>query len=299
MQVLLNTDDLRNTLKNHRAAGITIGFVPTMGNLHEGHISLVEAAHGECDIVIASIFVNPLQFGMNEDLDIYPRTLEADKALLVNHGCDILFAPSVYEMYPDGKGIATVVNMPGLSSLHCGISRPQFFQGVATVVVKLLCMVQPDIAYFGEKDRQQLTIIRQVINDLSIPVKINGVETKRAASGLALSSRNNYLNDDELLVAASLYQVLLDTGRKVHVGCQDFADLEVGACSRLAALGFEPDYFHICQQDSLLPVQSNDQEITILAAATLNGTRLIDNIVFDLRAPYLDFEHSDQATDAF
>ena len=283
MQVIHSTDGLRNSLNKARARGLTVGFVPTMGNLHEGHISLVEAARKECDVVVASIFVNPLQFGINEDLDTYPRTLEEDKALLISHGCDILFAPSVREMYPDGKGIATIVDMPELSQLHCGISRPQFFKGVATVVVKLLCMVLPDIAYFGEKDRQQLTIVRQVINDLSIPVRITGVPTKRAASGLALSSRNNYLSTDELSVAASLYQVLNDVGQHLQAGSQEYAPLEKSACDRLTALGFKPDYFHICQLQSLLPAQPNDQEITILAAASLNGTRLIDNIVIDLK----------------
>jgi len=288
MQVLNSTDDLRISLNKARAGGLKIGFVPTMGNLHDGHISLVEAARKECDVVVASIFVNPLQFGINEDLDTYPRTLEDDKALLVSHGCDIMFSPSVREMYPDGKGIATIVDMPELSQLHCGISRPQFFKGVATVVVKLLCMVQPDVAYFGEKDRQQLTIVRQVINDLSIPVRIVGVPTKRAASGLALSSRNNYLSEDELQVAASLYQILLDVGRQLLAGSQDYVQLEKAACERLTALGFVPDYFHICQQQSLLPVKQDDQDITILAAASLNGTRLIDNIAFDIRD--MDYE---------
>jgi len=283
MQVLYSTDDLRKTLSTFRASGLKVGFVPTMGNLHDGHISLVEAARKTCDVVVASIFVNPLQFGANEDLDTYPRTLEADKALLLSNGCDVLFAPSVREMYPDGKGIATVVDMPELSPLHCGVSRPQFFKGVATVVVKLLCMVQPDIAFFGEKDRQQLTIIRQVISDLSLPVHIEGVETKRAASGLAMSSRNNYLSQEELVIAASLYQVLLEVGRQLQAGNQDYAQLESEACTKLENLGFVPDYFHICQLQSLLPVKPDDHEITILAAASLNGTRLIDNIAFDIR----------------
>ncbi|WP_432474639.1 pantoate--beta-alanine ligase [Amphritea sp. HPY] len=297
MQALNLTDDLRSRLNKARAGGLKIGFVPTMGNLHDGHISLVEAARKECDVVVVSIFVNPLQFGINEDLDTYPRTLEDDKALLASHGCDILFSPSVREMYPDGKGIATIVDMPELSQLHCGISRPQFFKGVATVIVKLLCMVQPDIAYFGEKDRQQLTIVRQVINDLSIPVRITGVATKRAASGLALSSRNNYLSEEELQIAASLYQVLLDVCRQLQSGSQDYLRLESEASQKLATLGFVPDYFHICQQQSLLPVQPDDQNITILAAANLNGTRLIDNIAFDLCDLYSDFQPFNQQAD--
>ncbi|WP_417227794.1 pantoate--beta-alanine ligase [Amphritea sp.] len=286
MQILQKAEDLRSLLTRFRAVGMTIGFVPTMGNLHGGHLSLVEAARRDCDIVIVSIFVNPLQFGLDEDLDTYPRTLEADKRLLVNHGCDILFAPSVTDMYPDGKSIATLVDMPSLSSLHCGVSRPQFFRGVATVVVKLLCMVQPDMAYFGEKDRQQLTIIRQVVSDLSIPVKIIGVATKRATSGLALSSRNHYLSDDERQLAASLYQVLIETGQQMYQSSTDLNQLEADAGARLIGLGFELDYVHICQQGSLLKAQAGDQEIAILVAVTLNGTRLIDNIVFDLRDPY-------------
>lgn len=286
MQIVQKAEDLRALLTRSRAMGMTVGFVPTMGNLHGGHLSLVEAARRDCDVVIVSIFVNPLQFGLNEDLDTYPRTLEADKRLLVDHGCDILFAPPVIEMYPDGNGLETLVDMPSLSSLHCGVSRPQFFRGVATVVVKLLCMVQPDMAYFGEKDRQQLTLIRQVTSDLSIPVKIIGVATKRAPSGLALSSRNHYLSDDERQLAASLYQVLIETGQRLSQGRTDFDKLESDAGARLVALGFELDYVHICQHARLSKAQADDQAIAILAAVMLNGIRLIDNIVFDLREAY-------------
>ncbi len=295
MQVINAVDKLRNTLYNARCSDVAIGFVPTMGNLHDGHISLVEAARKSCDIVVVSIFVNPLQFGVGEDLDTYPRTMESDKAQLLESGCDILFAPQVIEMYPNGKGIETVVDLPALSQLHCGITRPHFFKGVATVVVKLLGMVQPNMAFFGEKDWQQLTIIRRVVSNLSIPVSIIGVATKREPSGLALSSRNGYLSDQERQQAAALYLLLEQIRQQIVAGgkgclflekqalLEKWACLEKEANGKLVEQGFEPDYFHICQRDTLLPADSGDNELVILAAAKLNGTRLIDNIAFDLK----------------
>lgn len=284
MQVIETISELRAAVFNARLNGFKVGFVPTMGNLHYGHISLVEQARKHCDLVITSIFVNPLQFAPHEDLDTYPRTLEADKTQLMESGCDILFAPSVTEMYPDGKGVDTVVDLQSLSPLHCGITRPHFFKGVATVVVKLLCMVLPDIAFFGEKDRQQLTIIRRVVKDLSLPVEIIGVSTKREKSGLALSSRNGYLNDTEKQQAAFLYQLLNEIRQRIENGARDYQSLERQANQQLAEQGFEPDYFHICHSETLLPAAAEDKELAILAAAKLGNTRLIDNIAFNLPA---------------
>ncbi len=282
MQVINTVNGLRDALKKPRHRGANIGFVPTMGNLHDGHISLVEEAHKTCDLVVASIFVNPLQFAVGEDLDTYPRTFEPDRKRLEDSGCDILFAPTVTEMYPNGQGIETVVDLPSLSLLHCGITRPHFFKGVATIVVKLLNMVQPDSAFFGEKDRQQLTIIRRVVSDLSIPVTIIGVPTRRDVSGLALSSRNGYLSEQERKQAALLYQLLEDTQQLILSGEKAYALLEKIANDRLTEQGFEPDYFHICQRDTLLPAQNDDTELAILVAAKLKGTRLIDNMAFEV-----------------
>jgi len=282
MQVINSIRSLRDTLSKPRRRGAKIGFVPTMGNLHDGHISLVEEAHKTCDLVVASIFVNPLQFAAGEDLDTYPRTFHEDKEKLEKSGCDIIFAPTVTEMYPNGQGIETVVDLPSLSLLHCGITRPHFFKGVATVVVKLLNMVQPDTAFFGEKDRQQLTIIQRVVNDLSIPVMIIGVSTRRDVSGLALSSRNGYLSEKERQQAAFLYQTLEQTREAIQQGERNYTDMEKMANQCLSEQGFQPDYFHICQRDTLLPAQESDLELAILTAAKLGDTRLIDNIVFEI-----------------
>jgi len=282
MQVINTVNGLRDALKKPRHRGENIGFVPTMGNLHDGHISLVEEAHKTCDLVVASIFVNPLQFAVGEDLDTYPRTFEPDRKRLEDSGCDILFAPTVTEMYPNGQGMETVVDLPSLSLLHCGITRPHFFKGVATVVVKLLNMVQPDSAFFGEKDRQQLTIIQRVVSDLSIPVTIIGVPTRRDVSGLALSSRNGYLSEKERQQAAFLYQTLEQTREAIQQGERNYTDMEKMANQRLSEQGFQPDYFHICQRDTLLPAQNDDTELAILVAAKLKGTRLIDNMAFEV-----------------
>ncbi|RDE19049.1 pantoate--beta-alanine ligase [Motiliproteus coralliicola] len=280
MRVLNTVESLQSVLQSARESGKTIGFVPTMGNLHQGHLSLVEKAGDSCDLVVVSIFVNPLQFAAGEDLDTYPRTLAEDRAKLEQQGCDILFAPTVAEMYPEGQRIETQVDLPTLSQMHCGITRPHFFKGVATVVVKLLCMVLPTRAFFGEKDRQQLTIIRQVVKDLSLPVVIEGVPTIREPSGLAMSSRNGYLSDAGRERAAYLYRLLSEVREQIEQGARDYPALQQRANQALAAEGFEPDYFHICQQQSLQPASESDRELAILAAAKLDGTRLIDNIAF-------------------
>lgn len=279
MQTLNTIAALRDLLKGSRREGKRIALVPTMGNLHQGHIRLVETARREADIVVASIFVNPLQFGANEDLDSYPRTLAADQEKLMAAGCDILFAPGVSEVYPEGQDNQTLVEVPGLSDLHCGASRPGHFRGVTTVVCKLFNIVQPDVAIFGLKDYQQVAVIRKMVRDLCIPVEIVGVPTERAGSGLALSSRNGYLSEQELAIAPLLQQTLQQTANAVRNGNRDFATLEEQAQQALEAGGFKRDYFRILCRDTLQPPESGDvRPLVILAAARLGPARLIDNL---------------------
>jgi len=279
MQTLNTIEALRNLLAPWRREGKRIALVPTMGNLHQGHIKLVETARREADIVVASIFVNPLQFGANEDLDSYPRTLAADQEKLMTAGCDILFAPGVSEVYPEGQDNQTLVEVPGLSDLHCGASRPGHFRGVTTVVCKLFNIVQPDLAVFGLKDYQQVAVIRKMVRDLCIPVEIVGVPTERAGSGLALSSRNGYLSEEELAIAPLLQQTLQQTAHAVHNGNTDFATLEEQAQQTLEAGGFQRDYFRILCRDTLLPPEPGEvRPLVILAAARLGPARLIDNL---------------------
>ena len=283
MQTIHQISVLREQLQQARRAGKSIGFVPTMGNLHDGHISLVHEARKQADVVVASIFVNPLQFGANEDLDNYPKTLERDRQLLTDNGCDLLFAPSVKEMYPDGQGIETLVDVPGLSSIHCGTSRPGHFRGVATVVTKLFGIVQPDLAVFGQKDFQQLAVIRQMTADLSLPVKIVGVPTARNEQGLALSSRNGYLSPEQLQIATTLYATLNATKAQILAGRRDYTQLQEEANQQLEAEGFKRDYLHICRQQDLLPATEQDHDLVILAAAHLGPARLIDNLCLQLK----------------
>lgn len=259
-------------LRGHK----TIAFVPTMGNLHEGHLSLVRRARQEADIVIVSIFVNPLQFGEGEDLDKYPRTLAEDQAKLTNEQVDFLFMPSVDDIYPLGMTQQTQVSVPDLGHYHCGDSRPGHFDGVTTVVNKLFNIIQPQIAVFGEKDFQQLAIIRKMVNDLCIPVTIIGSPTGRAEDGLALSSRNQYLNEEQRKIAPQLNQVI----QAAKLALSNKAEISTVAQEsklKLAKLGFKVDYFNIADADTLGDVNANSREIVILAAAFLGTPRLIDN----------------------
>jgi len=277
MQTLHTLRELRAAIAQHRAAGKRIALVPTMGNLHQGHLKLVATARQQADIVVTSIFVNPLQFGANEDLDSYPRTLAEDQEKLASAGCHLVFAPSVAEVYPDGQEQQTLVEVPGLSDLHCGASRPGHFRGVTTVVCKLFNMVQPDLAVFGLKDYQQVAVIRRMVRDLCIPVEILGVATERADTGLALSSRNGYLTADERAQAPLLQQTLQQTASAIRSGDSDFGALEADAQDRLEAGGFRRDYYRILNRHSLQPAQPGD-DLVILAAAHLGRARLIDNI---------------------
>jgi len=273
---------LRQQVQSARQAGKTIAFVPTMGNLHEGHLSLVDEAKKHADFVITSIFVNPMQFGENEDLDAYPRTLQADSDALQGRGCDILFAPTASEVYPNGLSEETRVDVPALGLHHCGASRPGHFIGVATVVTKLFNMVQADVAIFGEKDFQQLAVIRKMAKDLCIPTKIVGLATSREPSGLARSSRNGYLSHSQKKTAAVIYQVLLNCKQQLEAGQSTLEDISSKACQSLEETGFRPDYFNIANADTLEPAGPNDRDLVILVAAYLGSTRLIDNICVSL-----------------
>lgn len=272
---------LRAALRAARKAGKSIAFVPTMGNLHEGHITLVKTARQRADIVVASIFVNPTQFGANEDFDKYPRTLTADSSLLAEASCDILFAPEVREMYPDGKSQSSTVSVSGITDILCGKSRPGHFTGVCTVVSKLFNIVQPDMAFFGEKDYQQLAVIRRFTQELCFPVEIIGGATVRAEDGLALSSRNGFLSADERRVAPQLYQTLGNLKGAIQNGTRDYAMLASAATAHLEKCGFTPDYLEVRRQD-LEPAGPEDRSLVILVAARLGSTRLIDNLAFEL-----------------
>jgi len=282
MQTIHETAELRKVIQAFKQTGKTIAFVPTMGNLHEGHLSLIDAAKEQADIVVASIFVNPMQFGENEDLDAYPRTFEADSQGLATRGCEILFAPNAKEIYPNGTQVETRVDVPALVDHHCGASRPGHFIGVATVVTKLFNMVQADVAIFGEKDFQQLAVIRKMAQDLCMPIRIIGVPISREPSGLARSSRNGYLSAEEKTKAAKIYQTLLQCKQALENGNRDLKHLSSEAMAGLEKAGFIKDYFNIANPNTLEDATSDDKEYVILLAAWLGTTRLIDNIYVKL-----------------
>lgn len=276
MQILKTIESLQSALGD--AANGTLGFVPTMGNLHAGHLSLVARARAEHDLVVVSIFVNPLQFGANEDLDAYPRTLDADCAALIDAGCDVLFLPSAEELYGDDMQKSTRVQVPELGADYCGASRPGHFDGVTTVVAKLFNIVQPDAAYFGLKDYQQFSIIRKMVSDLAMPVVLHGVDTVREASGLALSSRNGYLTPEQKALAPLLYQTIKSIGEALAAGEQDFKRLTQAGKQQLQEAGFQPDYLAVANATSLRPATKEDSHLVVLVAASLGSTRLIDNL---------------------
>ncbi|EJO93365.1 pantoate--beta-alanine ligase [Ectopseudomonas mendocina DLHK] len=282
MNTVKTLRELRAAVAQARAEGKQIGFVPTMGNLHAGHASLVQIAAQRADFVVASIFVNPLQFGAGEDLDKYPRTLAADQEKLLAAGCHLLFHPDVAEMYPHGMGDQTRVTVPGVSEGLCGASRPGHFEGVATVVTKLFNMVQPDLAVFGEKDYQQLAVIRALVQDLNMPIQIIGAPTQRAEDGLALSSRNGYLSAEQRAVAPALYRSLQSIAEALHHGARDYARLIETAQTEQREAGFTPDYLEIRNALNLRPAQLDDRHLVVLTAAHLGSTRLIDNLLVEL-----------------
>lgn len=256
-----------------------MGVVPTMGNLHEGHLSLIERALSMADFVVCTLFVNPMQFGAGEDLDNYPRTLDADREKLQAKGCHCLFAPPINEIYPEGPENHTRVTVPGLSERHCGAGRPGHFGGVATVVTKLLTIVQPDVAVFGQKDYQQLQVIRKLTRDLCLPVTIASAPTLREPNGLAMSSRNGYLSQEEKDRAAVIYRTLRHSAARIEEEPDpDFPDIESAAMEQIREAGLEPEYVAVCDAETLLPPTAQTRDLVILAAARMGNTRLIDNI---------------------
>ncbi len=282
MNTVKNLQQLRAAISRARSEGKRIAFVPTMGNLHAGHVALIQHATERADFVVASIFVNPLQFGANEDLDSYPRTLVADQSKLLEAGCNLLFTSDAQDMYPQGMAQQTIVSVPGVSTGLCGGSRPGHFDGVATIVCKLLNMVQPDIALFGEKDFQQLAVIRKMVADLNMPVQIFGVPIVRDHDGLALSSRNGYLSAQQRAAAPALQQCLQALKAQIKNGRRDYAMLFEQFDTDLQAAGFRLDYVELRDALSLQPAAVDSTQLVLLAAAYLGSTRLIDNLIFDL-----------------
>lgn len=266
---------LAASLKPARLAGKTIGFVPTMGNLHQGHLNLVREAKRVCDVVVVSIFVNPIQFGPNEDFDNYPRTLEQDQRLLAEVDCDVVFAPSVEQMYGDQPRL-TNISVSDITNDLCGLQRPGHFDGVAVVVTKLFNIVQPNYAFFGEKDYQQLAVIRQFVRDLNMPLEVIGVPIARAEDGLALSSRNGYLTEQERATAPVIYQSLKTAEAALQQGTALDVVLE-GIKNTLVNAGLVIDYVE-ARSPELQKVSAFEQDIVLFIAAKLGKTRLIDNL---------------------
>lgn len=277
MQIIRDVETLRDTLDSFRHQGERIGFVPTMGNLHAGHLQLVKTAQQHAQRCVVSLFVNPTQFGANEDLDAYPRTFEADVQHLTNLGTDVLFAPTVDVIYPLGGDRTTRVAVPELTGDLCGASRPGHFDGVTTVVCKLFNMVQPDVAVFGEKDFQQLAVIRRMVSDLNIPVDIVGEPIVRESDGLAMSSRNGYLSEEQRQQATAIYRCLKSMKDAIRAQL-DLEKIVQQAESNLLIAGFRPDYIEVRRQDDLRKPDPADRDLVILIAAFLGTTRLIDNM---------------------
>lgn len=282
MRTEVTLQGLQAALIPVRLARKSIGFVPTMGNLHQGHITLVKEAKKYCDLVVVSIFVNPTQFGVGEDFEKYPRTLEADSQLLADAGCDVIFAPSVQQMYGN-KPQLTTVQVDDIANDLCGKSRPGHFTGVATVVTKLFNMVQPNAAFFGEKDWQQLAVIRHLTTDLCFSIDIIGVPIVRDEQGLALSSRNGYLSAEEKQIATGIYQTLKMVEQAIKSGEPDLQAILQRGRDHLTHQGFVVDYLEARTPD-LKMVQDIKQDMVILAAAKLGNTRLIDNL--QIKASY-------------
>lgn len=283
MKTVRTIKSLRENVRGWREFGETVALVPTMGNLHAGHMSLVARARAEADRVVVTVFVNPTQFGPGEDYEAYPRTLDGDRRQLTRAGVDVLFAPSVPEMYPLGERGSTVVLVPGLNEMLCGAFRPGHFDGVASVVTRLFVIVQPDTAVFGQKDYQQLLIIRRLQADLHLPVRIIAAETGRDADGLALSSRNQYLDAAGRASAPSIYRTLQGCRDQLVAGNRDYARLEEEGARVLVAGSLRPDYFVIRCASDLGPPSPTDRQLVVLTAVHVGRARLIDNIIVDLQ----------------
>jgi pantoate--beta-alanine ligase len=275
---------LREQVARLRQGGKRIAFAPTMGNLHAGHVRLMQEARHHAQAVVASIYVNPLQFGKNEDFDSYPRTPSHDKVALLSAGVDMLFKPTDSEMYPRGRAAQTVVEVPALSDELCGAFRPGHFRGVTTVVNRLFNMVKPDVAVFGKKDYQQWMLVRLMTADLGLAVEIIGVDTVREPDGLAMSSRNNYLSPTERKVAPRLYEALGTLRDRLRDKGMALETVEQNAIMELEADGFRPDYVSVRRQQDLQKPGADDRKLVALVAAWLGQTRLIDNIEFEIKA---------------
>lgn len=271
---------LTASLSPARSSKKLIGFVPTMGNLHEGHLTLVREAKKLCDVVVVSIFVNPIQFGAGEDFDSYPRTLEQDSRLLADVGCDIIFAPTVEQMYGSQPRL-TNISVGQITDDLCGKSRPGHFDGVAVVVTKLFNIVQPDFAFFGQKDYQQLAVIRQLVQDLNMPLEVIGVPIVRAEDGLALSSRNGYLTAEQRATAPVIYQLLKQAEQQLHQG-ELLAQVLANISAQLTQAGLVVDYVE-ARQTNLQPIEQFDRNVVIFVAAKLGATRLIDNLQVEFK----------------
>ena len=271
---------LTASLAPARSTKKLIGFIPTMGNLHEGHLTLVRAAKKICDVVVVSIFVNPIQVGAGEDFDSYPRTLEQDSRLLADVDCDIIFAPSVEQMYGTQPRL-TNISVGQITDDLCGKSRPGHFDGVAVVVTKLFNIVQPNFAFFGQKDYQQLAVIRQLVQDLNMPLEVIGVPIVRAEDGLALSSRNGYLSEQQRAIAPTIYQLLKQAEQQLHEG-HALAQVLESISNQLTQAGFVVDYVE-ARQTNLQPIAQFDRNVVLFVAAKLGTTRLIDNLQVDFK----------------
>jgi pantoate--beta-alanine ligase len=278
METVTTIAAVRARVRAWHDSGLRVGFVPTMGNLHAGHMSLLAAARYRADRIVASIFVNPMQFGPNEDFARYPRTPVEDARLLVEGHCDLLFAPSVEEIYPGGGTQATLVSVRGLSEILCGQFRPGHFDGVATVVARLFGIVAPEVAVFGEKDYQQFMIVRRMALDLALPLEVVGAPTVRASDGLALSSRNRYLTEEERARAPAIHQALRAAAAAIDAGERDYAHLERAGREALERAGMRVDYFSVRAAAELAEPRPDQNELIVLTAARLGRARLIDNL---------------------
>ncbi|OEF91428.1 pantoate--beta-alanine ligase [Vibrio splendidus] len=282
MQTFAEIAALREQIKQFKRDGRTVAFVPTMGNLHEGHLTLVKKARELADIVVVSIFVNPMQFDRADDLNNYPRTLEADLSKLTGEGVELVFTPTPEVMYPEGLDKQTFVEVPGISHMLEGASRPGHFRGVATIVTKLFNIVQPDFACFGKKDFQQLAVIRQMTTDLALDIKVVGVATVREMDGLAMSSRNSNLTIDERQRAPVLARTMRWISSAIRGGRDDYASVIEDATDQLRAADLQPDEIFICDAKTLQAITAESTQAVILMSAFLGKTRLIDNQVLDL-----------------
>lgn len=282
MDQAISVSELRQYVQHWKDHKQSIAFIPTMGNLHQGHLSLIEKGQSLCDRSICSIFVNPMQFGPNEDFNHYPRTLDQDIKYLESVGCDLVYMPTASELYPQGLDNISQIMVTDLTESYEGAHRPGHFTGVATIVAKLFNIVKPDISVFGKKDYQQYCVIKKMVQDLNLDVEIIGQETSREPSGLAISSRNQYLSMEQKKKAALIYQTLQETSDRILKGEKNFASIEKQITDHFNRAGFNTDYFNICNADTLNPATAEDRKLVILVTTSLGGTRLLDNIEIDL-----------------